>query len=314
MANRMTGGFLRDEDTGALVVAGDGLGGAIEVADSATLPAAYTPDVTDSPNLAIPRTVAEDSTINTPTGGEPGSSLIVRLVQDGTGGHEVTFPGGDTWTAAAGEVQMLVGITLNGTDWDFQVWEDEATGASGQDPAYGENDFLATGVVAENMPWYAVGHSNQGYLTSGSVRVFPGVKLRAGETYTALTFFSGTTAAVTPTNQWAGLARYSDSEILAISPDDTTNAWGSNAAKTFTFTTPYTPVADEVVYFFLNVTAGTVPTLIGQSVVTPAIGRTPIRSGNADTGKTTPMTVGSTLIALVGNSAATNSVAYAQLK
>lgn len=91
--------------------------------------------------------------------------------------------------------------------------------------------------------------------------------LQDGDVVSNLTFKSGGTAAVTPTNWWFAL--YDDSAVpalLAQSADQTTGAWAADTAKTLALSTPQLITRSGIYYAAVMVKAATVPTLIGASV------------------------------------------------
>lgn len=166
-------------------------------------------------------------------------------------------------------------------------------------PGYGNGEprfpWSPTNSLGETCP--RPGANNANNRTSGVVYCAGGIMLRAGRTYSAVTFVS-VAASVTPTNSWAGIARQSDRVILAISP--TNNAvWAAATARTYTFTSPYTPKKDEPVYVFLMQQAGTPATIGGAGIATSAMSNVaPILSGSSSTGQTAPPAVGAALAAL----------------
>ncbi|GAA1977386.1 hypothetical protein [Kitasatospora viridis] len=112
--------------------------------------------------------------------------------------------------------------------------------------------------------------ADTGALTSGVMTSVP-IYLRKGDVVSNLTFRSGATAAVTPTNQWAAL--YSSAAtpvLLGQSADATTTAWGATTNRTFALGAPVTITADGVYWVALMVKAATVPSLVGVSTTASA--------------------------------------------
>lgn len=135
---------------------------------------------------------------------------------------------------------------------------------------------LPTGAVAQNFPRTAP-LANSTVLATGRPFLVA-VRLEAGMTATSATFLSGVTPAGTPANQWAAL--YSPAlALLAVSPDDTSNAWAANTAKTFTFGTPQVIATAGIYYVMLNVTAATPPTLRSAAGDAVGYGIPPILAG-----------------------------------
>lgn len=157
-------------------------------------------------------------------------------------------------------------ITLNAGE-QFVMAEDgewrhlTAYGAEYEYSAPGRSQYGISGGVAESIPRNLCNEGNISGLTSGSL-AFQAVYLRAGQVVTNISFFSATTAAGTPTNQFFAL--YSAAGVLlAQSANDTTNAWAANTIKTLAMTSPYTVRQSGLYYLALMVTATTVPTLKG---------------------------------------------------
>lgn len=225
---------------------------------------------------------------------------------------------GDIAAASGASTVVRRGV---GSDGQFLVADSAATsGLSWRDvPDYGASDWMTSGAIAENIDRAKTEISAAVAMTSGTVRLFPGVKLRAGTTYSAITFVNGPTAAgSTLTHSWGGIALKSNRTLVAVSADNTSATWAVNAKRTFTFGTPYTPTSDVAVYFVLNVTGTTPPAALlgvtgGSALVGTSAGMTQI-SGTSDTGQTTPIASGATLASLAGGSAAsTTTIAYAYL-
>lgn len=97
--------------------------------------------------------------------------------------------------------------------------------------------------------------------------------LQAGDVIASLTFKSGGTAAVTPTNWWFALYDTATTPaLLAQTADQTTAAWAANTAKTLALAAPVTVSKTGIYYAAVMVKAATVPTLIGATVVAGAAG------------------------------------------
>ncbi len=86
--------------------------------------------------------------------------------------------------------------------------------------------------------------------------------LPAGLRIVGLTFFSSGTALSAGTHQWFGLWN-SSLALLAGSADDTSTAWGTHTAKRLTLTTPFTTAYSGRYYVGYEITATTVPTIVG---------------------------------------------------
>lgn len=137
-------------------------------------------------------------------------------------------------------------------------------------------------------------------LQSGTLILMGGEHcvLPRGVAINTIKWVSSSTAAVSPTNQWACLVERDTLAVLAKTADKTTEAWGANAVKTFTFSSAYTPAADTPVYIGLVVVASTIPTLAGLSTPTHVTGDTPILGGRSTGSLTNPASLGATAAAI----------------
>lgn len=147
---------------------------------------------------------------------------------------------------------------------------------------------LPASAIAETMQRGLISSITLAALTSAQLFMVA-VPLVKGQVVNSITWLSGSTAGNTLANQWAAL--FSSARVQrAISADDTSNAWGANATKTFTMGTPYTIPTSGLYYLGLLVKATVaVPTLAGVLVPnTTALNIAPIICGNADAGLTNP--------------------------
>lgn len=128
-------------------------------------------------------------------------------------------------------------------------------------------------------------------LTSGVMTLVP-VYLYEGDLVTNLTFISGGTAAVTPTNQWAAL--YSPGgALLGQSADKLTAAWAADTAVSFALASPYRVTRPGLYWAAISVAAATVPSLVGTQAAKPVLtgeGNLSQTSGSGLTG-TAPATI-----------------------
>lgn len=141
------------------------------------------------------------------------------------------------------------------------------------------------GALAETFP-RAGGPTTNIAVPGVSGRLFmTAIHLQAGMTVSSITYTSVTTAAVAPTAQWFAL--YNSSRVLLRqTADDTSTAWGATTVKTLSLTTPFTTTYTGLHYVAINVTAGTVPSLLGASVTSTGLGIAPVLSGASTTGLT----------------------------
>lgn len=104
---------------------------------------------------------------------------------------------------------------------------------------------------------------------------------------TTITYYSGTTAAITPTHALFSI-RSLTKGLLAVTADGLTTAWAANTAYTGTLVTPYVVPVSGFYYLGRMVTAATVPTLRGITGDVTLNTIPPVASAtSADTGLTT---------------------------
>lgn len=116
----------------------------------------------------------------------------------------------------------------------------------------------------------SAGDTGQVALATGVMTSVP-IYLFAGDVITNVSFRSGATAAGTPTNWWFSLYNNASTPaLLAQTADQTTGAWAANTTKTLALSAAKTITESGVYWVGINVTATTVPTLLG-SVAAPAI-------------------------------------------
>lgn len=201
------------------------------------------------------------------------SSCVVTIQHyDGTTSvdiEKITLKAGESFVMAEdGEWRHL---TAFGAEYDYSQ--------------IAQGNLGITGTIAETISRNLCIESNTAILTSGTLVLYP-VLLFAGQTVSNISFFSATTAAGTPTNQFFAL--YSRrGALLARSNDDTTTAWPANTIKTLAMATAYTVQATDIYYVGIMVAATTVPTLkmqtLGNNLPVPA----PFLRGGSNSGLTT---------------------------
>ncbi|MGW7053143.1 right-handed parallel beta-helix repeat-containing protein [Streptomyces sp. NPDC054887] len=132
--------------------------------------------------------------------------------------------------------------------------------------------------------------------TSGSLYLVP-IWLPKGLVVSNITFTSGGTAAVTPTNWWFTLHN-SSRVALARTADQTTSAWAANTVKTLAIAqttagagTSYTTTYAGLHYLGVMVKATTQPNIVGEGSVADVVASVSPGFGGTDTGMTTPPTV-----------------------
>lgn len=186
-------------------------------------------------------------------------------------------------------VQYFTGPHLSSIETENQAYLDAILG-----PDRPTGVLAATGIRNARKDAGTVGVS--GTMTVARSRnVIP-----AGTTITTAKVYSGNTAAVTPTNQWVCLIDDdTNRNVLVKSADKTTEAWGTDTEKVFTFTGGYTTTTAIRPYVGLVVVAGTMPNIMadvhGRGAITKV---TPIMCGTSTTGLTDPASLGATAAAL----------------
>lgn len=171
--------------------------------------------------------------------------------------------------------------------------------------------FRRTGAVAETYSRVGFPLANlAGSVVSGQ-QLFVAVQLFSGQVVSQIGFWAGTTAAVTPTNQFFGLWSSARAQ-LRLTADDTTTAWGASAEKVLTLSSPYTITADGLYYLSVLVAAATPPTLTGVASTGVPLAATPVLNGRdtTNTGITTPASAPATAAAF----ASSGSYPYAYVK
>lgn len=161
----------------------------------------------------------------------------------------------------------------------------------------GSNHVTATvsGAIAETIPAGA----GFGATTGGASGVvhLHGIYLPKGVTITTISFVSGATAAGTPTNQWFALCD-SGRNVLRVTANDTTTAWGSSTVKSLNLTSTFTTTYSGLHYLACCVTATTVPSFRGVNAGT--FTGVAVQSFTSTTGQTTPVAEGTTFAASTG--------------
>jgi hypothetical protein len=172
-----------------------------------------------------------------------------------------------------------------------------------------QGPFNPAGCLLENIPRASAPLGNLTPLTTQVIRVFPMGVLKAGQTFTALNYYSATQAAATITASWAGIARFPDRVVLARSVNST-SALAANTLRTATFSATYTPDYDTPVVGFIMWQATTVPSLFGINVGHANLMGNPVFNGTSNTGQgTTPIAVGATMTAFTADT----EIVYAYL-
>ena len=131
---------------------------------------------------------------------------------------------------------------------------------------------------------------------SGALYLTP-IWMPKGLVVSSISFCSGGTAAVTPTNQWFTLHN-SSRVALARTADNTTTAWAANTVKTLNIAqttagsaTTYTTTYTGLHYLGLMVAASTMPNIVGEGSLPAAVANAAPGFGPTNSSQTTPPTV-----------------------
>lgn len=108
--------------------------------------------------------------------------------------------------------------------------------------------------------------SSQAIAVGSGRAIWANVWLNAGDVATQLAFMSGTTAAVTPTHQWAALYD-SDNKLLGVTENKTTEAWAAATFKKFNLTSPVAITKSGLYKVIFVIVAATPITLVGTSLI-----------------------------------------------
>ena len=132
--------------------------------------------------------------------------------------------------------------------------------------------------------------------TSQTLYLVP-IWLPQGQVVSNISFVSGSTAMVTPTNWWFTLHNRSR-VALARTADQLTAAWAANTVKTLAIAqatagaaSSYTTTYGGLHYLGVMIKASTVPTLVSEGSVADVLASVSPGFGGTDTGQTTPPTV-----------------------
>lgn len=151
------------------------------------------------------------------------------------------------------------------------------------------NRYVLSGALYETFDRNLCDEVNTSLLSTGSLSL-QAIYIPSGTVVSSISFWSGTTAAGTPTNQLFGLFD-SSLNLLRSSTNDTTTAWAANSKKTLALTSTFTTTYSGIHYLGLMVTATTVPTIKGNTAKTNGAlnAAAPSMGGTSTTGLTTAL-------------------------
>jgi hypothetical protein len=151
------------------------------------------------------------------------------------------------------------------------------------------NRYVLSGALYETFDRNLCYEVNTSLLSTGRLSL-QAIYIPSGTVVSSISFWSGTTAAGTPTNQLFGLFD-SSRNLLRSSVNDTTTAWAANSKKTLALTSTFTTTYSGIHYLGLMVTATTVPTIKGNTAKTNGAlnAAEPSMGGTSTTGLTTAL-------------------------
>lgn len=131
-------------------------------------------------------------------------------------------------------------------------------------------DGSPEGFRRSNMPRHFV--TNDYTTLTTQVLLSAAIALQAGDLVSAITFKSGGTAAVTPTNWWFCL--HDDAAtpaLMAQSADQLTAAWAANTSKTLSLATAQVIPRSGIYQASIMMKAGTPVSLLGVAALADAV-------------------------------------------
>jgi hypothetical protein len=206
---------------------------------------------------------------------------------------EITKEGGGRFTDLRTPAIATASLPAAGSTQDGRLVIEDAGGsdrnllvyAGGRRDRIGQRTtFRRTGALRETYGRDRP-KANEAALLSGRLHL-AAIDLPSGLTISSITFMSGTTAAVTPTNQWFALYD-SALALLRQTADDLTAAWAANAEKTLALSSSFTTTYAGLHYLGIMVAAGTVPSLVAMRSTTQEFTLAPMLTGTSTSGLTT---------------------------
>lgn len=209
----------------------------------------------------------------------------------------ITNVSGTTFTAIRGAEGTTPVVHAAGFTINTQItagWLNAYASSFGQ-----HAEVVPDGCLAETMGRSAITNTGSVIGGTGTVNCYS-VYIPIGTKISNVNFYTGGTAAGTPTHWWCGLA---DSGLVqrAHSTDQTTTAMGASTAFTKAMVTPYTTTYSGTHYVLFEVSASVMPTLQGQATgFTGITGAGPLWFATSSTTQTTPGTDGTTTFTATG--------------
>ncbi|MEU9134583.1 right-handed parallel beta-helix repeat-containing protein [Streptomyces sp. NPDC048404] len=281
---------------------------------------------TTSSNFGIFIGQGADATTNSVDGVITGNKIRkaassgIRLSTNATGflvtGNQVRKDGGAS-TSALSMAASATGAVILDNDFSGNAWSAATamsvstaapvTGPGGMTALPGSN-MVDTDLVPQSALEAAIRPSGRyettsrlrlgtsSTPTSGMLYLVP-IWLPKGLVISNITFISGSTAAVTPTNWWFTLHN-SSKVALARTADQTTTAWAANTVMTKAIAqttagtaSSYTTTYAGLHYLGVMIKATTTPTLISEGSMPDVVAQVSPGFGGTDSGLSTPPTV-----------------------
>ncbi|MDX3555176.1 right-handed parallel beta-helix repeat-containing protein [Streptomyces europaeiscabiei] len=213
-----------------------------------------------------------------------------------TGNKIRKYGSGNEVAAGIGITSTCTNVKRHGNDLGDTGLDDQSTGAE-------PSPFDAAGalevLVRPSGRYETTSRLRAGTTstpTSGTLYLVP-VWLPQGLAVSNISFVSGGTAMVTPTNWWFTLHNRSR-VALARTADQLTAAWAANTVKTVAIAqatagaaSSYTTTYGGLHYLGVMIKATTVPSLVSEGSVADVLASVAPGFGGTDTGQTTPPTV-----------------------
>ena len=168
-------------------------------------------------------------------------------------------------------------------------------------------DGSPTGLVRSNLDRTDVG-SDTAAIATGTM-LSASLYLHAGDVVTNLTFTSGATAGASLTHWFFALYdTQTTPALISQTADQVAAAWAANTSKTLALAAPYMALTSGFHQASVSVTASTVPSLIGITVLSKA--SSGVVSGQVVLAQTSGSALGATAPATITGASTATQVPY----
>lgn len=244
--------------------------------------------------------------VSSPVAGQAYSATIL-LRQDSSGNRAWTFPVSVKWgstplfSTVPNAVDTVTMVTTDGGT-TFLAYGPTATAVVNQRDAEGFLGWRPTtpAIYAENYPRVLTMAGGSGVPISGTLNVFLGPKLYAGDVVSTFTTIVGSPGSTALTHSWFCLIDPSNLGVICKTADDTA-VWNAFGPRSVSMGTPFTVVTTKVYYVGLVLVATTtVPQLrgLGGSISEAAEAMVPSINATSTVGLSDPTSLGATATAL----------------